>query len=147
MQWEAWIFVAVRCWAMLCCAANAHRAKKHLKQTAWINVNDNWPETGNVYYIRLAWLFWQILWSGYLLFVLVMDVSVNVLCVCVCVRVLVSGKPMCIFTCVWVDICVRQVKFDLLFSFSRFYSILECVNVCMYVFKSAVITSIVCSSQ
>lgn len=97
MQWEAWIFVAVRCWAMLCCAANAHRAKKHLKQTAWINVNDNWPETGNVYYIRLAWLFWQILWSGYLLFVLVMDVSLNVLCVCLCVCVCWCPESQCVY--------------------------------------------------
>lgn len=81
-------------------------SKKHLKQTAWINVNDNWPETGNVYttytHIQLGWLFWQILWSGYLLFVLVMDVSTVCLYMCV---YLVSGKPTCIIY-VGLEVCV-----------------------------------------
>lgn len=48
---------------------------------------------------------------------------------CVC-WMLVSGKPMCIIY-VCVDICERQVVFDLSFSFSRWlYSMLGCVNAC-----------------
>lgn len=60
-------------------------------------VYDNWPETGNVYTVSL--LFWQNLWSGYLLFVLVLcETSVRKASICVCV---------------W----ERQVEFDLLVSF------------------------------
>lgn len=59
-----------------------------------------------------------------------MDVST----VCACAGV--SGKPMCsIYVCAnvceRVDICERQVVFDLSFSLSRWlYAMLGCVNVC-----------------